>query len=318
MLFSNMYNLNGFGGMGNMFSQGLGMFGNFGCGSLGMGGSIFTNCYGEPNFDKMAGLGIANAVLGVGVTAAQSLIQSKEPKVDNSEQLKNITNQLNTKNAELKALNTEKTTLTSKKQTATAEKTKLQDKLNGLNLSSLEIDLENARNAYKNASEENKATLKTELNNAEKAYKTAKAKEAELNEQIAEQKEIIQDAENRLPDIEQKISALNIEIKKLEAQKTQLETNEENKKADKTLNKADGTWIQRKLGGDNKKMYTNLHKFRKLKEEYDKNHASEIPEELSKISDELNGIYNGMSTKDKETFAEAMKIVNEFNKPQPS
>ena len=60
-------------------------------------------------------------------------------------------------------------------------------------------------------------------------------------------------------------------------------------------------------------MYTKLREFRKLKEEYDKNPTPEIKEKLSKISHELNDIYNGISPKDKKTFEEAMKIVTQFN-----
>ena len=66
-----MYDNNGFG---NLLQQGLNMLG----GGYGMGNSrFFTNCYGEVNYDKMAGFQVANALLG---TTFQAIAANKANK----------------------------------------------------------------------------------------------------------------------------------------------------------------------------------------------------------------------------------------------
>lgn len=89
-----MYNFNMYGNsMGMMFQQGLGMFGG------GLGGSgIFTNCWGEVNYDAMAGYGVANALLGVaGQAISSTRAQKQEAKAEyqnNKADIDNIDEQI--------------------------------------------------------------------------------------------------------------------------------------------------------------------------------------------------------------------------------
>ena len=72
------YNMNMFGNplMGMLNGNSLG--GIFGGGFGGCG--IFTNCFGEVNYDAMAGYGVANALLGVAGQAINHTVSEKREK----------------------------------------------------------------------------------------------------------------------------------------------------------------------------------------------------------------------------------------------
>ena len=94
----NMY-MYGNSGFGNLLQQGLNMLG----GGYGMGNSrFFTNCYGEVNYDKMAGFQVANALLG---TTFQAIVANKankasEPQVNYTQELNAVAKEINTKEDE--------------------------------------------------------------------------------------------------------------------------------------------------------------------------------------------------------------------------
>ncbi len=179
----NLYNLNM---NGNLFSQGLGMFsGNsMGFGGLtGFGGpSIFTNCYGEINYDAAAGYGVANAIIGVAGQAYAAHQANKEPEINYTQEIYNINKEIKTK--------------TDTKLELTNEINELQSSLTNINE---HHDVKEKYEAWQNAAEENKAEL-------EKEYKDAKQKaEREINAQIKAKNE--------------QIEKLNSEIKALEAER---------------------------------------------------------------------------------------------------
>lgn len=110
------YNMNMTGNPLMMLAQqGLGMLGgssmgygvgNFG-GLTGMGmgcGNIFTNCYGEPNYDAMLGYEMFN----IASTAAIHIIaDGRASRVNNRAELKGIDSQINDKQTEINKLNLE-------------------------------------------------------------------------------------------------------------------------------------------------------------------------------------------------------------------
>ena len=74
-----MYNLNMYGNSWTgLLQQGMGMLGG-GFGGFGSCG-IFTNCFGEVNYDAMAGYGVANALLGVAGQAINHTVSEKREK----------------------------------------------------------------------------------------------------------------------------------------------------------------------------------------------------------------------------------------------
>lgn len=91
-----MYGNNGFG---NLLQQGLNMLG----GGYGMGStSYFTNCYGEVNYDKMAGFQVANALLGTTfqAIAANKANKASEPQVNYTQELNAVAKEIKSKNDE--------------------------------------------------------------------------------------------------------------------------------------------------------------------------------------------------------------------------
>lgn len=95
----NMFNMYGNNGFGNLLQQGLNMFG----GGYGMGNtSFFTNCYGEVNYDKMAGFQVANALLGTTfqAIAANKANKASEPEVNYTQELNAVAKEIKSKNNE--------------------------------------------------------------------------------------------------------------------------------------------------------------------------------------------------------------------------
>lgn len=102
-----MYGNNGFG---NLLKQGMGML----SGGYGIGGAnYFTNCYGEVNYDKMAGFQVANALLGTTfqAIAANKANKASEPQVNYTQELNAVAKEINTKEDELSSKNGELETL---------------------------------------------------------------------------------------------------------------------------------------------------------------------------------------------------------------
>lgn len=87
-------------GWGGLLQQGLGMLGGNSYGMMGMGGSIwggnnfFTNCFGEPNYDAMAGFGVANVLTGVLGQAISSIraqkAEAKQAEIDTEARLEEV------------------------------------------------------------------------------------------------------------------------------------------------------------------------------------------------------------------------------------
>ena len=196
-----MYGNNGFG---NLLKQGMGML----SGGYGIGGAnYFTNCYGEVNYDKMAGFQVANALLGTTfqAIAANKANKASEPQVNYTQELNAVAKEINTKEDELSSKSGELETLKSDK----AENDK---KLTTLttSLDSAEETLRKAEKALKDAKSDdpkydelNKAV--TDATNKRDKIKTEKTT---LEEKIKQQEADIKAKAKEVDAIEQKIAEL--------------------------------------------------------------------------------------------------------------
>ena len=105
-----MYNLNMYGNSWTgLLQQGMGMLGG------GFGGSgIFMNCFGEVNYDAMAGYGVANALLGVAGQAINHTVSEKREKKaeyqENKAEIERITQDIEDKTGEKAGLEAENKT----------------------------------------------------------------------------------------------------------------------------------------------------------------------------------------------------------------
>lgn len=92
----NMYSMGGLiqQGLGCLMGGNYGSFGNFGnfgsYGMMSMNGSLFTNCFGEPNYDAMAGFAVISSVLGVTNQAITSVKAQKAEYSDNKARIEEI------------------------------------------------------------------------------------------------------------------------------------------------------------------------------------------------------------------------------------
>ena len=202
-----MYGNNGFG---NLLQQGMGML----SGGYGIGGAnYFTNCYGEVNYDKMAGFQVANALLGTTfqAIAANKANKASEPQVNYTQELNAVAKEINTKederttkSGELEKLGGEfkesanksksVSTLQSELTNAEADVTKNSEKLK---------DLE-AKNPKPNNIEDLKRTYEEKRETFEKLKK----EKTTLEDTIKKQKADIEAKTKEVDAIEQKIAEL--------------------------------------------------------------------------------------------------------------
>lgn len=211
----------------NLFQQGLMLginntFGSFGSfvnfNSMSMNGSLFNY---NVNYDAMAGMAVANAVLGVAGQAISSSRAEKQAEkqeyANNQARLEQIDNDINKQEGIKTDKNSEIETLNAQKTTANGKIKSLKGDINNLGISNLRI----AYNQIKNSTNPEDASkidaAKTALENAEK-------KENELKQQIEAQQKIIDDIDNtKLPDCRRAINGANTEIANLKAEKETLQ-----------------------------------------------------------------------------------------------
>ncbi len=217
-------NVFGSGNISQLFSGTGSIFdcsGMFGTNIFGSGCSLFTNCYGQPNYGAMAGFGVANVLLNVGGSAISQLIQ--ERKANSSESIEKDVNGIQ------KEIDT--------------ELNKLGSGVNESNYKTYDVkteswytdgvkDIEDKKSEIKGKLSESDLTNKKAIsNNCEtkiKELKEAKTKPGadvtELDKQIKEQESIKKDADEA-------IEAHNKAVKEEKALDKKL--SELNKKAEK-------------------------------------------------------------------------------------
>ena len=230
-----MYNFNMTGSSWTgLFQQGMGMLGG-GFGGFG-GCGIFTNCFGEVNYDAMAGYGVANALMGVAGQAISSAVsQKREAKAEqenNKAEIEKIDNQITEKTGEKSTLSDEIKTKQDEISTASKTITSLKSQITDLNVAA-------EKDAYEKAKAQDPQPAN--LDDLKQAYDDAVEKEADLNKQIKEQEEIINAANEKIQSNQTAIEKLNEEIRNLEARKEKLQKSVN----DFDLDKADGKKFQR-------------------------------------------------------------------------
>ena len=95
---------------GSSMGYNMGSFGSLT--GMGCGQSIFQNCFGEPNFDAMAGFAAISAVLNVGSTAAiHAIADGRASKINSRAELKSIDTKINDKQTEINKLRIDKNAL---------------------------------------------------------------------------------------------------------------------------------------------------------------------------------------------------------------
>ena len=200
----NMY-MFGNNGFGNLLQQGMGML----SGGYGIGGAnYFTNCYGEVNYDKMAGFQVANALLGTTfqAIAANKANKASEPQVNYTQELNAVAKEINTKEDELSSKSGELetlgsefkesanksksvSTLQSELTKAEADVTKLKDELNGLDKNDSNYNKKKADIEAKITAANDKVTkLKADIE-TKKKYEAKELEIAKVKDEIAELKD---------------------------------------------------------------------------------------------------------------------------------
>lgn len=162
------YNFNMYGNSWTgLLQTGVNMFNGMG------NANFFTNCFGEVNYDKMAGFQVANALFGVGMQAVEAYQSQKEPEVNYTQELNTVAKDLNAKESELTDLNTDKVELENQK----ADFKDLQGKLKAA-----DEKYTKAESVYKEADAKNPKP--TNLSELEKEMNNAKAEKTKIQEKI--------------------------------------------------------------------------------------------------------------------------------------
>ena len=208
----------------NLFQQGLGMlginntFGSFGSfgnfGSMSMNGSLFNY---NVNYDAMAGMAVANAVLGVTGQAISSSRAEKQAEkqeyANNQTRLEQIDNDINKQEGIKADKNSEISKQNAKIKDANNKLPTLREARTNLKLE----DKEAAMTAAKNGTDAELIKKTTE------AYNKAKKEADKLDEQIKEQESLIETANGEIASCNTDINNANTEIKKLKAEKEKLQ-----------------------------------------------------------------------------------------------
>ena len=232
-----MYNMNMFGGTGLGCLSSFGNFGSFG--GFGMGGSLFTNCLGDFDYDAAAGYGVANAIWGVAAMAINQSVSNKRAEKAEHENNK----------AEIENID---------KQISDLRSTKAEEEIDSSydkNIETARNNLSNAEQAWKNAQEleaaYNTDLRKEGLTEAEKTEIRQKIENLKVDEKEKEYKKLNGDEKTegsvkyyeaeKKKAIETKQAEIDRQIKDLEAKKAKLQEAVENV----DLDKADGTKLTR-------------------------------------------------------------------------
>lgn len=214
----------------------LGGFGMTGLGMNGFGGGLFTNCFGDFEYDKMAGFAVANSLFSVGVQAFQSVRSQKEPEVDYKQEINDIDTQIDEQLEKLPGA-TENDYYTYQVESKYDDAISTADK-----------NIENARASiaeYENTINTLGAKKESEMTAAEKSqFEEAKNKKEELEESIAEGGklyEALKEAEEAKTQRQEEINEIIDNIDKLLDEKDKIQ----NSMDMQTLKDADGNRLTR-------------------------------------------------------------------------
>lgn len=191
----------------------MNMFGNsfmnqYSLNSFIGGGNIHYDCFGQPNFNAMAGTAVANALLGVAMQAVSTNIQNKEAKVNYTQELVDISKEIENKEIDkaeqTDIINTQTETIN----TAKATKQTLSEELKNL-----ESELATKKSDYETAAKQDPAPAN--LADLKNLYEDAKKAVEEKKAEIAEQEKLIKEAEAKKEAAEAEEAKLQKEIDEL-------------------------------------------------------------------------------------------------------
>lgn len=201
-------NMNMYGnGFGSILQQGMNMLG----GGYGIGNAnYFTNCYGEVNYNKVAGFQVANALLGTAMqaVAANKANKASEPQVNYTQELNAVAKEIKSKNDEWATKSDELATLKKDKSVNDGKLTDLKQ-----NLSSAKTLYDDAKKAYDTANAanpkpDNIETLKANYESARDKVDDLTEEKKTLEEKIKKQDADIEAKTKEVDAIEQKIAEL--------------------------------------------------------------------------------------------------------------
>ena len=232
------YNMNN--GLMGLIQNGLSSFGgysSFGVGGFSgsifpMGGNYFTNCYGETNYNAIAGFGVANALMSVATQAAYHCLSQRPAKVDHQEEAKNVQDAISEKETEKVELAGDKKTADDKVTAANKELTRLATDIEATNknIDKLKAEYDAAKNNDTNKARE----VNTKIREANEKLKKLQAEKEK-------QEGIVKENTEKSKEYAEQISKLDNEIKPL---KVELKEHQDAIN-DKLLNKADGLRLTR-------------------------------------------------------------------------
>lgn len=304
-----MYSMNMNGWQG-LFQQGLGMLGgsSMGYGNYGsFGGSgIFTNCFGEPNYDAMAGYGVANALLGVAGQAIAANRKEKAPEVNYTQELSKISKEIEAKEIDKAEQADIINTKTDEIKTATDTKTKLTGDLKTAesNLNAYKKELNDATSL----TEEQRNTIESKIAQAEKDVKA-------IEEKIAAQDDIINKATEAKRNAETKEAALQSEIDELKKKQAEYQKNLNTK----TLDDADGNVLQRARKSCMDETYNEQNQASKadIRRAFNTFIKADNDDDKRTAAEKIKEMY-GSNSKLADDFAKPYSIVEQWLKEHPS
>lgn len=216
-----------FGGM-NLNSFGTSIFGM---------NNIFTNCYGQVDYDALAGYGVANSLMGVAGMAFNHYMSQREPKVDHKQEAKDLKSEISQKELKHAELTTERLSLEGAIETAKATSKNLDN-----DISVAQKNVNTLQAEYDSKTKSNTDGTKTqEVAEILKNLNDAKEKLKKLQEEKAEQDKIVTEKSKELETCNENIARVEKEIENLTA-----ELKEHQEEVDKSvLKKADGIRLTR-------------------------------------------------------------------------
>ena len=208
---------------------------------FGMTSSPFTNCYGQVDYDALAGFGVA---VGVAGQAINQYASQREPKVDHEQEAKDLKSEIAQKELKHAELNIEKTSLEGAIETAKNTSKNLEGQIS--NKKSTVSDLKSQydtkiEEAVKESDPTKKAELQKEAANLNNQKQKAEEELDKLKEEKAEQDKIVTEKGKELETCEKNIARVEkeIEILKDDLKEHQNEVNND------ILEKANGNRLTR-------------------------------------------------------------------------
>ena len=207
----------------NLFQQGLGMlginntFGSFGSfNPMSMNGSLFNY---NVNYDAMAGMAVANAVLGVtgqAISSSRAEKQAEKQEYKNSSaRLKEIDNDIQKQEKISDAKGEE----ISKQEGIIKNAKNELERLNKHKKS--EADIQNLKTAWD--TEYKKDPNSPATANAKEAYDKAVSENKEIDKKIKAEEDIKKEAESKIETLKKEKDAADSKIKDLKAEKEELQ-----------------------------------------------------------------------------------------------